>query len=354
MLTFKYRIKSGDRALSRHAVACNQIWNFCAETQREAERRRKGGLNVRWPSAIELGKLTTGVAAELGLHSDTVNAICRRFAQSRDQHRVCPRFRASFGPKRALGWIPFIPRATKIEDDAAIYLKRRYRFWKSREVIGEYRAGAFVQDARGRWYVSFQCEVPDNLICGDGKVGIDLGLKELATLSDGQTIPALQHYRKYEVALGKAQRARNRRRVRAIHAKIANARLHHLHEQSTKIARENRLIVVGNVNAAALKKTRMAKSVSDAGWSMFKNMLRFKASRHGAVFIEADERFSSQTCSTCGTLPSSRPRGIAGLAVRRWECSDCGAAHDRDVNAALNILRVGLEHQPPAGGIAAL
>lgn len=353
IITFKYRVKSGDSALRRHGIACNQVWNFCADTQHEAERRRQGDKQILWPTAFDLIRLTTGAAAGLGLHSDTVGQICRQFVKSRDQHGRCPRFRASFGRKRALGWVPFIPRAVKIDDGTVTYRKRRFRFWRSRDVEGDLKCGSFVQDARGRWYITLAAEVADNLPTGNGKVGIDLGLKELATLSNGDKVPALQHYRRYEAALGSAQRARNKKRVRAIHAKIANARHHHLHEQSTRIVRENSLIVVGNVNAAALKKTRMAKSVSDAGWSAFRHMLRYKASRHGAVFIEADERFSSQTCSTCGTLPQSRPRGIAGLGIRRWECSDCGASHDRDVNAALNILRVGLEHQPPAGEIAA-
>lgn len=354
IIGFRYRIKSGDRHLSRHAIACNRIWNFCVETQREVERRRHGDRRVRWPTAFDLDHLTKGVTASLGLHSDTVTQICRQFVKSRDMHRRCPRFRASFGPKRALGWIPFIPRATRLDGNAAVYLKRKFTFWKSRDLEGEYRCGSFAQDARGRWYVSFQCEVADDLPTGNGSVGIDLGLKDLAALSDGRKVPALQHYRQYEARLAVAQRAGNKRRARAIHAKIANSRRHHLHEQSTKIVRENSLIVVGNVNAAGLAKTRMAKSVLDAGWSEFRHMLRYKARRHGAVFIEADERYSSQTCSCCGTIPDSSPKGMGALGMRSWRCSDCGASHDRDVNAALNILRFGLEHQPPAGEIAAL
>lgn len=342
-ITARFRIKDATtgKHLARHAVACNKAWNFCVATQREAQRRRQGGLSVRWPTAFDLIKLCTGSAAMLGLHSDTVSAICRQFAKSRDQHRRCPRFRASFGSKRALGWVPFIPRAVRIDGDAAVYLKRRFRFWKHREIEGEFKSGSFAQDARGRWYVSFVCEVADDLPCGDGEVGIDLGLKTLATLSDGRKIPALQHYRKHQAALARAQRAGRKKRVRAIHAKIANARRHHLHEQTARIARENRLIVIGNVSASKLAKTRMAKSVLDAGWSTFRGMLRYKTARRQAVYVEADERWSSQLCSTCGTLPASRPKGIAQLGVRSWACSDCGTVHDRDHNAALNILASG-------------
>ena len=338
ILTFKFRLKDKTRGkhLARHAIAANQVWNFCAAIQREARRRRALGSPVRWPSAFDLIKLCTGSGALLGLHSDTVQTICRQFAVSRDAKHKCPRFRASFGAKRALGWVPFIPRAAKIDGDAVVYLKRRFRFWKHREIEGVFKAGAFVQDARGRWYVTVQCEVADNLPCGTGELGIDLGLKTLATCSDGATIPALRHYRQHERKLATAQRAGNKRRVRAIHAKIANARRHHLHEQSTRLVRKNRFIAVGNVNAAQLAKTRMAKSVLDAGWSAFRHMLRYKAARRQAVCVEIDERWTSQTCSECGSLGG--PKGIAGLAVRDWDCAECGASHDRDVNSARLIL----------------
>lgn len=350
IITFKYRVKDArvGKYLNGHAVACNQVWNFCVATQRETERRYNMGMRGRWPSAFDLINLCAGSSIELGLHSDTIQTICRQFTAARDAHRRCPRFRASFGSKRALGWIAFVPRAVRIDGSAAIYLKRRYYFWKSRDLDGVFKTGAFVQDARGRWYVTFQCEVADNRLTGSGRVGIDLGLKAVATCSDGVVIPALQHYRRYEAALAVAQRAGNKQRARAIYAKIANSRRHHLHEWSTKIARENELIVVGNISAIKLVKTRMAKSVLDAGWSVLRSQLAYKARRHRARYVEADERWTSQTCSACGSIPTSSPKGVGALGIRRWICSDCGTPHDRDVNAAKNILRVGLERQPPA------
>jgi len=257
------------------------------------------------------------------------------------------------GSKRSLGWIPFkIRPGLRIHKNTVAYGGRRYHFWKSRKIEGTPKVGTFVQDARGRWYVIFKCSITDTLPSGRGIVGIDLGLASLATCSDGTTVPALRHYRRYEAALAVQSRAGNKRRVRAIHAKISNARRHHLHEWSTKIARGNHLIAVGNVNAAKLKRTRLAKSVSDVSWSMFRNQLRYKASRHGAVYIEVDERWTSQTCSACRTIPASSPKGMGALGIRSWGCSNCGAVHDRDRNAALNILRIGLECQPPAEEIA--
>ena len=174
-------------------------------------------------------------------------------------------------------------------------------------------------------------------------VGVDLGLKDLATLSTGERIEAPNFYRKSELKLGKAQRARKSKRVRAIHAKVANRRREFLHQETNKILKKYGFIVVGDVSSTKLSRTRLAKSVLDAGWSTFKDMLSWKLRlRGGGMLLEVSEQYTSQVCSGCGSLPASRPRGIADLGMREWCCDDCGTVHDRDVNAARNILRAGL------------
>jgi putative transposase len=172
-------------------------------------------------------------------------------------------------------------------------------------------------------------------------VGIDLGLKDFAVLSDGTKVEAQRIYRDAEQPLALAQRACKKRRITAIHAKVANRRRDFHHQLSARLVRDFDYIAVGNVDAAALAKTTMAKSVLDAGWSSFRHILAYKAVRHGAWFEEVDEGFTTQICSGCGDMPDSRPKGIADLGVREWQCSMCGCNHDRDVNAALNILRRG-------------
>jgi putative transposase len=356
ILTFKFRIKDKRAAkmLRQHAWATNQVWNYLCEIQRKAESRWKAGANNRWPTMFDLINLCAGSSQMLGIHSDTISEVCRHFVAARKAAKHCPKFRASGGAKRALGWVPHRGLKTvNVSGDTVTYLKRKYRLWLSRAIDGGIKTGAFVEDARGRWYATFQCEEIETRAPGNGQVGIDLGLKTLATCSDGTTVPALRHYRQYEAALATASRARDKRRVRAIHAKIANVRHHHLHQWSTKIARENALIVVGNVSPAALAKGRMAKSILDASWGVLRAQLKYKASRHQARYVEVDERFTSQACSCCGVIPDSSPKGIDALGVRAWTCSDCGAPHDRDVNAARNILRLGLERQPPVVEIAA-
>jgi hypothetical protein len=309
----------------------NQVWNYCGEIQSTARCHNK-----RWPSGFDLINLTSGSSKLLGLHSDTVQAVCKQFALSRDASGKRPRWRG----RKSLGWVPFqAPRAIRLQGDAVIFLGQRYRLWLSRPIEARILGGCFGEDARGRWYLNLQVEVPRDSEHGSGEVGIDLGLKSLATLSTGEKIEAPRIYRKHERALAIAQRAGRRTRVRAIHTKIANCRKHFLHELSTRLVRENQRICIGNVNSCGLARTSLAKSVLDAGWSQLRFQLRYKAIRHGAEYIEADERFSTQVCSACGARGG--PQGREGLVVRDWSCSGCGARHDRDINSAINILASG-------------
>jgi putative transposase len=351
ILTYKYRIKdrSARRTLHQHAVAVNQVWNYCNALQRAVEARyHAGGSKRKWPTNFDLQKLTAGTSKYLGIHAQTISLICDEFVQSRNNARRSVRFRASGGARRALGWIPFKKQSRQIAGNAIVYLGKQFRWFgdKRRPLPPTTKGGTFVEDAQGKWWVCFDVEV-DARPTGNGEVGIDLGLKTLATCSDGAKIEAPQFFRTYATKLAMAQRAGNRRRVRSICASIVNSRRDHLHKASCRIARANALIAVGNVSSPSLAKTRMAKSVYDAGWAMFRAQLRYKASRHGAVFLDIDEKFTTQVCSSCGAIPDSSPKGMGGLGMRAWDCSECGASHDRDVNAAKNILRLALSAQRP-------
>jgi IS605 OrfB family transposase len=357
ILTYKYRLKGkrAARQLRRFAFGANQVWNYCVQTQRATQRAYRGGLATRWRSQYDLQKLTSGTSQDLGIHAQTIQCVCEQFTESRGLHRRCPRFRRSGGSKRSLGWIPFSNQSRQITANSVTYLGNAYRFFgaKRRPLPNTAKGGCFVEDARGRWWVCFHVEVDDSLTqAPDVAVGIDLGLKTLATLSTGEKIDAPRIYRAWEDKLAIAQRAGNKRRARAIHTKIANVRRDHMHKWTTRIAREFRTIIVGDVSSSQLAKTRMAKSVLDAGWSTARNALRYKASRHGGTFREVDEcsTFTTQVCSSTGILPPERPRGIADLGMREWWCSACGEIHDRDMNAARNILALGLSAQPRVDG----
>lgn len=361
-LTYRYRVRDGSSAtrlaLRRQASSVNYVWNYCCHIQREAEKRWNAGCSreaSHWPTYFDLTRLTAGCTVDLGIHADTVAGVCKEFIKARDAGRGHPHWRSA---RRNLDWIPIShgDKAVRLQLGRVTFRKRYYYLWWSRDLPADakVRTGSFACDSRGRWYFNVTFETAEKQAHGDGAIGIDLGLKSLATCSDGTTFPALQHYRQHEAALAVAQRAGNKRRVSAIHAKIANCRRDNLHKISTQLMRTNQRIVVGNVSASKLAKTKMAKSVLDVGWSSFRSMLAYKAIAHQVEYAEVNEAFSSRMCSACGTVPSSSPKGMGALGVRQWNCDDCGASHDRDVNAARNILNVGLAHQPQADGIAAL
>ena len=353
ILTYRYRLKdrSAKKTLAAYAYGVNQVWNYCNAFQKDIEARYKAGAAKRkWPSHFDLCKATAGTSKDFCLNAKTINAVCHQFAASRDKAHHSLRFRSSGGSRRALGWVPFTARNRRLDDNSVTYMGKTFRWFgnKRRPLPDNAKGGAFVEDAAGKWYVCFHVEV-ETKPTGTGEIGIDLGLKTLATCSDGDTIPALQHYRKHEVKLATAQRARNKKRTRAIHAKIKNCRRDQIHKATSRLAKDNRLIAVGNVSSSRLVKTRMAKSVNDASWAMFKSQLRYKASRHGATFMDVDERFTTQVCSCCLTITSGSPKGMGDLEIREWVCTACGACHDRDVNAAQNILALALSAQRPVG-----
>lgn len=354
-LTYKYRLaqRSYGRRLRRHATALNQVWNYDVAVQRQHERDWKASApKKRWPSEYNLNAATAGTSRELGTHAGSIHEINRQFSQSRDKAKRSPRFRRSFGPRRSLGWVPFRAEDRKLSGNSIRFHGKTYRWFKDRSLPPIVKGGAFVEDVSGRWWVCLIVEVDENLPAGAGQIGIDLGLKHLAVTSDGEKIEAIRSYRQLESKLAVAQRSHNKHRVRAIHRKIKNIRADHLHKMSARFAVANRLIIVGNVSASQLVRTNLAKSILDAGWSTFRNQLRYKARRHGAEYKEVDECFTTQTCSHCGGCSSAgRPRGITGLGIREWRCSSCGTSHDRDVNAARNILALGLSAGPLGEGI---
>ncbi|WP_370663396.1 RNA-guided endonuclease InsQ/TnpB family protein [Massilia rhizosphaerae] len=216
--------------------------------------------------------------------------------------------------------------------------------WDSHGLGGyELGAGNLAEDSRGRWYINI-CATPkvkpmQQLQLFNDTVGVDLGLKDFAATSDGAVIETQQVYRALEEKLGIAQRANKKARVKAIHAKIANRRKDFHHKLSRKLVHSYAAIFIGNVNASALAKTRMAKSVLDAGWSQFRTQVRYKSDDAGNWFDEVNEAFSTVTCSACGAR--SGPGGLKELRIREWTCPDCGAKHHRDVNSGKNIAAAG-------------
>ena len=338
--TLRLRLKDKHAGfLLEQAREVNFVWNYCNELSHKILQREG-----RFCSSADLDKLTAGATkAGLSLHSQTVQAISKELVTRRKQFkRAKLRWRVSGGSRRSLGWIPFKASAIRYKGGQVWYAGRPLSLWDSYGLAGyELGTGSFSEDSRGRWYLNVTVKVakPD-ASKGGASVGIDLGLKDFLATSDGVKVEAERFYRDMEDQLAVAQRANKKQRVKAIHAKIANRRKDALHKLSTQLVNEYGAIFIGSVNASGLAKTRMAKSVLDAGWSAFRTMLRYKCDDAGVWFEEVDEAYSTQTCSCCGSLTG--PKGVAGLGIRGWQCSVCGAEHDRDVNAARNILQTGM------------
>ncbi|MFJ8106476.1 RNA-guided endonuclease InsQ/TnpB family protein [Streptomyces sp. NPDC096132] len=207
-----------------------------------------------------------------------------------------------------------------------------------------------IKDASGRYFASFVIDTDpaadlERMPRADQSIGIDLGLTHFAVLSDGTKIDSPRFLRRAEKKLKKAQRelsrkqrgSKNREKARLkvarAHAQVADVRREFHHQLSTKLIRENQAVAVEDLAVKGLARTRLAKSVHDAGWSQFVNMLAYKAARYGRTFVRIG-RFepTSQVCSACGHNDGPKP-----LDVREWTCSACGTVHDRDHNAAINV-----------------
>ena len=228
----------------------------------------------------------------------------------------------------------------------------------SRPLPSEPSSVTVIREADGRYYASFVVEVaatPLPVTAAD--VGLDLGLSVLAATSDGEKIVNPRHLRRRERKLARAQRALSRKqkgsenrakarlRVAVQHRKVRETRADHLHKTALRLVRDNQAVYVEDLAVSGLARTRLAKSVHDAGWATLVRLLEEKADRYGRSVFKVDRWFpSSQICSVCGVKDGPKP-----LNIRQWTCANCGTEHDRDINAARNIR---LEGRKVAAGQA--
>ncbi|MEU8144200.1 transposase [Nonomuraea sp. NPDC048901] len=206
-----------------------------------------------------------------------------------------------------------------------------------------------IKDAAGRYFASFVVDAAQTpLPATEAETGIDVGLKHFAVLSGGRKIDSPRFLRRAEKNLkrahkalsgkekGSANRAKARRKVARQHVKVADARREFHHQLSTKLIRENQAIYVEDLAVKGLARTKLAKSVHDAGWAQFVGMLEYKAKLYHRTFVKIGRYFpSTKLCSACGAIAEAMP-----LTVREWTCA-CGVTHDRDVNAEINIRAEG-------------
>lgn len=328
--------------LDAAAVEVNQVWNWAAETCVDAADKNRRA-NAKWLSGFDLNKLSSGATKFFDyIGSDTIQRIgCEYALKSRIAQRVKLRWRVSCKERRSLGWVPFKAESLRRKGNAFRFCGKSVRVF-DRKYLGElkWRDGCFAQDACGDWWLCLNVKIQtEKSIASREFVGIDLGLKTIATSSDGEKLDAGRWTQTHAAKLAMAQRRGHKRQAKRIHRKISRCRKDALHKFSRKIVNQYQNIIVGDVSSQRLVKTKMAKSVLDSGWGMLKTQLQYKGQQAGRSVQIVSESFTTRVCSSCGSV--SGPSGLRQLVVRQWECADCGAVHDRDVNAAKNILIAG-------------
>ncbi|MCZ7567249.1 MAG: transposase [Ardenticatenaceae bacterium] len=362
---FRFRLvptSAQEQTFRQYAGACRWVWNEMLRERKEtykatgkspsmyAQMRRLTELKQR-PETSWLNDVHSQVLQE------PIKNLQRAFVNFFEKRARYPKFKSK---RRGLGSFSF-PQNIKVEGNRVWLPKIGWvRFRKSREVAGTIKRATISHQASG-WYVSILCEIetppPEPVLPTDQTtVGVDLGLNDFAVLSTGERIPNPRHLRKLERKLAHAQRAKSRKRkgscrsrkqahkVARLHEQVANARADFLHKLSHRLTSENQAVIAEDLSVKGLARTRLAKSVHDAGWGEFLRQLAYKAEWTGKMFHRIDRFFpSSKLHMACGTLND------LSLSDRMFECQGCRALLDRDLNAALNIKHRGLVELSPVG-----
>ena len=251
-----------------------------------------------------------------------------------------------------------VPQSASVADNRLFIYKFKecIKCRVHREIKGKIGKVTITKTPSGKYFVSvFTEEEYITPINKTGKsIGVDMGLKELLTTSDGETFKNNRCTRRYECKLAKAQQHLSRKKkgsrgfenqrlkVARLHDKIANSRADYLHKCSISLVRRYDTICIEDLNVKGMKRNhRLSKSITDASWGKFVSMLTYKAEWNGKKVVKVDRYFpSSQTCNICGYVN----KHIKDLSVREWECPECHTHHNRDINAAINILRFGINN----------
>ncbi|MFJ6544757.1 RNA-guided endonuclease InsQ/TnpB family protein [Streptomyces sp. NPDC091385] len=366
---FKYRFyPTGEQAaeLSRTFGCVRLVYNKALEERTRAwrgeERRisyaQSSATLTEWKKTEELAFLTEVSSVPLQQALRHLQAAFTHFFAKRAKY---PRFKARKQSRAAaeytrsgFAWHDGRLTLAKMPEPLDIRMSRPLPKGAEPSTV------TVSRDAAGRWFVSLLCE--DDVAAAPATtaaVGIDAGITSLVTLSTGEKVANPKHERRDRVRLakahrelsrkrkGSANREKARRRVAKVHARVADRRRDFLHKLTTRLVRENQTVVIEDLTVRnLLKNATLARAVSDASWAELRWMLEYKCAWYGRDLVVVDRWFpSSKLCGTCGEIRESLP-----LNVREWTCA-CGTLHDRDVNAARNILAAGLAAVACGGGV---
>ena len=359
---FKYRLypnKEQATLLNKHIGAARFVYNLALETKTTAYAGHQVNLSC-FDLIKQLPELKKECEWLREINSQSLQAPIRNldnaftrffkgqggFPKFKSKHRGNNSFHVPQSVSVDSGRlsIPKFKKTKKVDNRIPVRLHR--------PIIGEIKSATISRSKTGKYFVSLLCDTGEAIpakppITKETTVGIDLGIKDFVITSDGEVYDNPKYLRKAEKKLQYVQRKyskykgkRTKHKLAKLHEKVANQRKDFLHKVSSKLVSENQTIAMEDLNVSGkLKNHKLAKSIQDAGWGMFTDMLKYKAEWYGVNIIQIG-RFepSSKTCSCCGYIKKDLK-----LSDREWTCPGCGTHHDRDVNAATNIRNFALK-----------
>ena len=350
---YKYRLypTATQEALFLSFAGCRRfVWNWALARKQAVYKETGKGL-----SYVELSRELTALRAATpflqecvrGSLTQTLRDLDTAFSAFFAKRARYPRFKSRKRTPHAFRF----PESVKVLQNAVQLPKiGRVKAVIHREAEGTLKSATIKQEA-GAWYVVFvaHVELPDVPATCQSPVGLDVGLESFVTLSDGEKVKPPKFYRKAERKLARLnrqlarcqkqskRRAKAKERLARFHARVSNRRRDWLHRLSARLVRAHDTICIEDLNLKGLVRTKLAKSFTDAGIGEFLRQLEYKAEWHGGQVVKVGRFYpSSKTCHDCGNKQNLT------LSDRRWLCVECGTLHDRDTNAAQNILREGL------------
>ena len=353
---YKFRIyptPEQETVLRKTVGSCRFVYNWALAKRREAWVQEKKSLSyaknckalteLKDSESLDWLNEVSSVCLQQSLRN--LDSAFNNFFKKRSSYPV-------FKSRKNGGSARFLGDAFRIKGDSLFLakIKTPIKVAWSRTLSGEPSQVSVSLNAAGQWFASFLCEEeilylpPTN-----NKVGVDVGIESFCTLSDGQKFSQPKKIRRLRKKLARLQRlhsrkqksSRNREKARLkvarLHQHVKNVRTDFLHKLSTKLVHENQVIALEDLTVSNMVKNRhLARAISEQGWREFRSMLEYKCKWYGRELVTVDRFFpSSKTCSCCG-----RKKKLS-LDMREWTC-ECGATHDRDTNAAKNILAAGL------------
>lgn len=372
-LSYKYRLypnQAQRQSLNRMLEIHRSIYNDALTERREAWGRC--GVSISYyDQANQLRGIREFDEDAAWCNFSSLQQTLRRLRKSFDGffRRVKAGEKAGYPRYKGRGWFKSVcyvyDDGIRLKD-GRLYIQNvgLVRLFRHRPLPddAEIKMAILKRDRSGNWFVIFQLELPDvdSLPVGRPAVGIDMGLETFAALSTGEMIENPRWFRTSEKELAVLQRRRSRcvrssrkyreltRQIRCLHEHIANQRRDFQHKVSTELVKRFGFIAVENLNIKGLARSHVSKSIADAGWSYFLDMLSYKAEKAGRQFVAVNPNGTSQCCSGCGC------RVEKSLSVRTHSCPHCGLTLNRDVNAALNVLSRGLRDAVKCSAVSAV